>query len=112
MKKLLSLVLLVVASSALADDWPTRPFTFIGIPEKIRIESHQSVHGKMQNMVIRVIEVKEGSYDKPEIGFDFPVGSKPPLEIGETYLFKPFTTAMAFATPSGRRQRRPLVNAT
>jgi hypothetical protein len=35
-----------------------------------------------------VIEVKEGSYDKPEIGFDFPVGSKPPLEIGETYLFK------------------------
>jgi hypothetical protein len=51
MKKLLSLVLLVVASSALADDWPTRPFTFIGIPEKIRIESHQSVHGKMQNMV-------------------------------------------------------------
>jgi hypothetical protein len=25
---------------------------------------------------------------KPEIGFDFPAGSKPPLEIRETYLFK------------------------
>jgi hypothetical protein len=86
--KLLSLVLLVVASSALADDWPTRRFTFIGIPEKIRSESYQTIHGKMQNMMIRVVGVKEGSYDKPEIGFDFPAGSKPPLEIGEAYLFK------------------------
>jgi hypothetical protein len=88
MKKLFSLVLLVVASTALADVWPTRPFTFIGVPEKIRSESYQTIHGKMQNMVIRVVEVKDGSYDKPEIGFDFPAGSKPPLEIGETYLFK------------------------
>jgi hypothetical protein len=88
MKKLLSLVLVVMASSAFADEWPTRPFTFIGIPEKIRNETYETIHGKMQNMVIRVVEVKEGSYDKAEIGFDFPVGSKPPLEIGETYLFK------------------------
>jgi hypothetical protein len=77
-----------VASSALADDWPTRPFTFIGIPEKIHSETYETLQGKMQNMIIRVVEVKEGSYDKPEIGFDFPAGSKPPLEIGETYLFK------------------------
>jgi hypothetical protein len=42
----------------------------------------------MQNIVIRVIEVKEGCYDKVEIGFDFPAGSKPPIEIGERYLFK------------------------
>jgi hypothetical protein len=88
MKKMFLLVLMVVGSSALADDWPTRPFTFIGIPEKVRSESYQTIHGKMQNMVIRVVEVKEGSYDRPEIGFDFPVGSKPPLEIGEKYLFK------------------------
>jgi hypothetical protein len=88
MKKVLSLVLLVVASSTLADDWPTRPFTFVGIPEKIRSETYETIHGKMRNMVIRVVEVKEGSYEKPEIGFDFPAGSKPPLEIGETYLFK------------------------
>jgi hypothetical protein len=88
MTKLLSFIILVVASSTLADNWPTRPFTFVGIPERIRSETYETIHGKMQNIVIRVIEVKEGSYDKVEIGFDFPAGSKPPIEIGERYLFK------------------------
>jgi hypothetical protein len=88
MKKMLSVLLSLVAASALADDWPTRPFTFIGIPERIRSQPYKTIQGEIQNMVIKVIEVKEGWYDKPEIGFDFPAGSKPPLDIGEPYLFR------------------------
>jgi hypothetical protein len=50
--------------------------------------AYGTIHGKMQNMGIRMVEVKEASYDSAEIGFDFPAGSKPSLEIGKTYLFK------------------------
>jgi hypothetical protein len=78
----------MLACSAFASDWPASAFSFIGVPEKIKEGTYQTIDGKMQGIVIRIVEVKTGSYDRPDIGFDFEAASKPPLEIGQTYLFE------------------------
>ena len=44
----------------------------------------------MQSIDIRVVEVtkRKDMFPKHAMGFDFPEGTKPPLEIGQTYLFE------------------------
>jgi len=72
---------------ASADGFPSNPFSFVGVVEGISEKSYRTIDGMKQNMVIRIVEVKTGKYSEREIGFDFPEGTKPPLEIGRTYLF-------------------------
>jgi hypothetical protein len=61
------------------------PFTFIGVPEKLTAESYRNVHGLERSLIVKVLEVKKGSFDRDEISFGVRVDSNLPLEIGRKY---------------------------
>jgi len=106
MKSLLLFFSLILVTSH-ASDFPSEPFTFIGIPEKIRDESYETVDGRVRLIQIRVIEVKKGSYREKEIGFDFPADSKPPLEIGQRYLFTAVYDRHGIRYTDWKKQKEP-----
>jgi hypothetical protein len=88
MRPLILTICLLLVGCAHRHDFPSAAFSFIGVPQKIREEAYQTVDGQMQGMVITVVEMKKGKYSRPEIGFDFAVGTEPPLEIGAAYFFE------------------------
>ena len=88
MRPLILTICLLLVGCAHRHDFPSAPFSFIGVPQKIREETYQTVDGQMQSMVITVVEMKKGKYSRPEIGFDFAAGTEPPLEIGAAYFFE------------------------
>ena|SRR5882724_8165284 len=87
MRFLLLLLLLETGCTPKTEHSDAESFTFIGVPERIRPEPHMTIDGKMQSMVIRVLEVKKGRYDQPTVGFDFDEGTDSPVKIGHHYLF-------------------------
>ena len=85
-RKLLFLSLLFPAL-AIADEWPAKPFSFLGVPTRILPGTFHLVDGPSQGMEIKIIKVIKGRYDEPTIAYDFHAGSPPPLRIGAIYLF-------------------------
>ncbi len=83
-----ALIFLTLIVSVIAEDgFPSTPFTFVGVPEKIRDGSYDTGEGRYRSFQIRVIEVKKGSFHERKIDFPFPEESTPPLELGRRYLF-------------------------
>lgn len=62
-------------------------FTFVGVPIGIRSEVRQTIDGRVQSMIIKVVEVKKGRCDDQTMFFDFEEGTAPPLKMGKRYLF-------------------------
>jgi hypothetical protein len=85
MRLSLMFVIVALAGCASRDRYPAMPFTFIGVPEELSPQAHLNVHGEERSLIVRILEVKKGSFDAGKVAFGVPVNSPPPLEIGKTY---------------------------
>jgi hypothetical protein len=62
------------------------PFTFIGIPKVLSETTFQDIDGLERGLIVNVVKVKTGTFNKPEIKFPIPADQPSPLKIGVTYL--------------------------
>jgi len=75
-----------------------------------------TIDGEMWDIIIRVLEVTKRKdlfniYYEHEVNFPFRKGTKPPLEIGQTYLFEAIYTSHGTAftkiEPAKNPQTKP-----
>ena len=88
MKSAVALVLLL-SGCASREQW-RRPIAFVGIPKKVEGRTYQTVEGREQRLVIKILRVTKGAYDERESAFGFGENELPPLKIGQPYLFEAF----------------------
>ena len=86
--KALALVPVMFLCGCASQSGALMPFTFIGVPQKLSEESYGNVHGLERSLIVKVLEVKRGSFDRAEIAFGVPADSNPPLEIGRKYRIR------------------------
>ncbi len=85
MKTLWLITVVCLVGCATQDKFPMMPFTFIGVPENVSAETYTNVHGPERSVVVRVLEVKKGSYSRSEVAFGIPADAPSPLEAGRKY---------------------------
>jgi hypothetical protein len=85
MKALLLIIVAALTGCASRDHYAATPFTFVGVAEALSTQTHQNVHGEERSLIVRVLEVKKGSFEAPHVAFGVPAHSPSPLEVGKTY---------------------------
>ncbi len=90
MKAFLTVVPFVLVGCASQTGQPGAlyPFTFVGIVDRVSDRTHMNVHGPEGTLVVKILEVTRGSYDRSEIAFGFPADSAPFLELGKKYRIR------------------------
>jgi hypothetical protein len=88
MEALWLIAVLCGAGCVTHERFPMMPFVFIGVLEKIGTETYLNVHVLERSVVVRVLEVTKGSYDRSDVAFGIPADAPSPLEDGRKYQIR------------------------
>jgi hypothetical protein len=85
-KAILVLLLIIgCADAPMRGDLLGDPFTIVGIPRVLSDKTFMNIDGEERGLLVDVLKVTDGRYEKNKIEFPIPINQTSPLKIGVKY---------------------------